>query len=361
MEKTGNVATEALRQGFHMDLPELLGTLYGDADVHHVLYMTVRHKYYEEYLGSLKRNDVLKSLAENAATDIFFELPKSRKNLVDSFQNAAKDGVSDSDYEKFARDFQEGSNPTSKDDDVALASAYREVIEDGKIKYVLTDETQSFLEDYLAPLLNRATRYGISAHLTDDGADSALYWAQKEACEEENGGKDEPACVKALREFFLSRLPDEPEAVFIERTAGDGKTLISGGATHGSQKDDFEEHLEEYFGEKRRVIKIDVAPNYMIYDKIHGEIVKSARRAVPEIGEDPPDLVYLTEEKMCLTTKNTPDYVLDALKQKGIEFTSLEKLYGQKDTDEQSFMAQNVEKKEEHIMLAEGVASFVST
>jgi len=344
-----NVVVDALRHGFSMDLPKLLDTLYGDANVQHVLFMNSYHAYDKGYYSELNRGEILKSLAENAVSNMFLELPKDRQNMVDEFQKAAKCGAPNLDYKKFALDFREGNIVSSKmdKDDWGLTGSYKEVEVDGQKQQVFTGETLDFIRGHVEPLLEQTARFGIKAYMTDDMAGSDEYWEYQSAYE----SGDKEAYMKAGREYILARYFDKPLASFIKNSAGDERSFITSGAAHGSRLNDFEEYLEGNADEHKRVIKIDVAPNYRAYEQYGRGIMNDMRKFVPEFGEDPPDLVYLIDEKMCLTTEKTPKYVLEALKNKGVEFKSIEQLYSQNTTVEQLLMAQGAETKENNDLM----------
>jgi len=341
-EKPDNDVVGALEQGFRMEFSDLMRVLYGSvekggADVQHVVMGSLHtqdRKIYE-LLGS---DEVVRGMAESAVKNIFFELPKDsdRQEIVDEFLTAAKCESPESDYRPFAKDFREKHGD---DWDVEPYSDEREYKDP-------ESRTIAFLNDCVAPLMVKAKCGGINAYVTDTtSASSAKLWAHERALER----GDEEAAVRLGREFLFLRHNNESLASLIESKAGDDKSFYFGGILRGLRNNDFEEFLKNESGEQRRVIKIDVVPNYRTYAKdFANDWLKNKVQAdyVPEFGEDPPDLVYLTEEGMCLTTNNTPQYVLDALKEKGIEYKAVEDLYGQNTADDQSLIAQETEANE---------------
>ena len=359
-EQQENVAVEALRGGrggFRTGLSELFGTLYdapedGGAGVQHLIYRNTRHYYYSEYYGALKSDDVIETLAERHVMDVFLELGKDRQGMVNVFQNVAgsEAGLNKNDYKSFAMHLYEGNDPTSTDDDRVHSRDRKGALEEKRATGTVSAQSLPFYTKYIAPLLDRTARSGIRVHLTDNGEEQSLRQIFKDACEGQSGTDVSSECNEARRNFYLARFDDREEAGFIADKAGDGRSIVCVGAGHGSRENDFEEFLERYAGkDDRRVITIDVAPNFEIYEAYGQKLLtEKMRQALPELGDDPPDLVYLTEEKMCLTTKNTPDYVLDALIKKGIEFTLIDKLYAQSD-------ATGIENENDPMLLAEGI------
>ncbi len=311
-----NAAVAPLRRGFRMDLHELLGTLYksageGGADASHVLFMNVHHAHDKEYYAKLSENDVLKTLVENAVTDVFLELPRNRQGIVDEFNALAGAGDKKHAYERFVEDFRTNRTETPYDD----------IIKPGYKKGQETEDARHYIREVVAPLIERVKRYGMEAHLTDDSRGSQEYWKYKSVCDKTSGAE----CIQAKGDYLNARLDDAALAAFVDMKTKGGKAFISGGALHGARPDDLDEYLSK--GEDRRVFRIDSAPNFEIYAQKYGlGILNQARSCAEGFGDDPPDLVFLIKDNMFLTTSNTPQYVLDAIEKTGTEFMPIDKM-----------------------------------
>ncbi len=333
-EESKNVAVRPLEHGFSMELPDLLAILYGGSekdgvDVQHII-MGALHADNVELTTRLGSDSIIKSLAENAVMNLFLEYPHDRQELVNEFFGAAKCDVKEMENGSFAEEFREGKHKEDWDD-WSLPGATTKA------------ETLKFLDECLVPLMVKANCGGIKTHMADDPY-AAIVKLSEYAAAVEYDDK-----MRLGQEFLLMRHSDKPLALFIENTAGDEKSLSVVGILHGSLAKDLDELLTDDSGKKRRVLKMDVAANFEAYKQEYGvkQLEERVHPFVSNFGEDPPDLVYLAEEGVCLTTENTPQYVKDVLESKGIMLTPIGELYSQNTVNEESLVAQETETKDD--------------
>jgi hypothetical protein len=362
IKRSENVAVEPLRQGFRVEFSDLLRVLYGGseengADVQHVI-LGALHADDRDLLAKLGSDEVMKSLAESAVTKLFLEYPKDRQEIVSKFTDAVKCGEDTFRPEdtSFAEEFREGNykSPRVDQDDWWVNGAHQFV----QGREFFNGKTLKFVNECLAPLLAKAKCGDIDAYMVDDPYSArdkieeyrVKVEEYKRAVAAGDDGKDAIYSeVKKLgREFLLMRHADKPIASFIESTAGDEKSLSFLGILHGSLAMDLNELLEDDEGKNRRVVKMNIAKNFESYKDDYGiqQLRNKVHSFVPEFGEDPPNLVYLVEEGVCLTTKNTPQYVKDAFEAKGIELVPMEQLCSQNMVEKQTLIAQEIETKD---------------
>lgn len=326
-----NVAVKPLEHGFRMELSDLMGVLYsgsdkGGADVQHII-MGTFHTYNKELYAKLGSDEVVKSLAENAVMNLFLEYPKDRQPLVSAFLDAAQCGE-EVEPGSFAEEFREGKIKSFFNDpddwDVPGAKS--------------NSDTIKFVNESLIPFIVKAKCGGIESYMVDDQRAAKIKLAEYDAAVKKG---DVSEYMKLGKEFLLMRHEDVDIASLTNKEAGDEKSLTVLGMAHGSLAKDLDELLAGENGE-RRVLKIDVAANFEVYRDEYGATQLEGRmhRFVPEFGEDPPDLVYLAEEGMCLTTENTPQYVMDALESKGVKFVPVGDLYSQNMVNKEVLLAQ---------------------
>ncbi len=306
-----------LRDSYQISLADTVRAGFMHADT--LLLGDTGHDHYQEITGALGRQDVQVAIAESAGMHIFLELPEYRQKLVDQFQRKAANPDVEPNIKTFADRFEHEVD-------------YEADVE--RWQYNPEEATQDYLQNYVAPLLDRSAKLGIDVHLLDQG--NGLFEKGKavdlknrlfETIDERKRVRTEQdvenprvksrldkldARYQELRDdtyvahqkFYEARHGDENLADIVNREADGEKSIILFGAGHGSRHNDFEEHL------KGGALKIDIAISREDYESDYsGELVR-LRKFDPRYGEDPADLVYFLDEGVLATTVNTPPEVV---------------------------------------------------
>ncbi|MFP4386984.1 MAG: hypothetical protein ACLFRA_07195, partial [Alphaproteobacteria bacterium] len=256
------IVSDTLVSGGRADLPDLLGFLYGEAvGAQHILLMTTHHvALRDHYWGELTRGDVLDAMKRGGVSNVFMEFPNSRTTLVQRFQDAAQP-----DLTGFVSDFIEGPRADSTRDNWYLVD-----------ESAVSTRTEAFLQKNVANFLLNAADRGISAYCVAENSFPAAYFEQKALCQgSDTREEDRQPCLDAKTRFYQQVHDDTDRVSRILRHFDGGKSLILGGAAHGSRHDDFEEHLGG------RAFKMDFAASYQDYEERYGHELQRLRINVP--------------------------------------------------------------------------------
>lgn len=318
-----SIVADALDQSYTGSFGNGLRLLYGVVD--NVILGTTGHKDYWLTHKKIKEDDTMDALKDGRVSKMFLELPIYRQGLIKDFQDDVANLKVDADSHLFAFHFEH--------DDTKYMG--REI---ESWSYNFTD-TYEYLRHYIAPILTEAKGVGIDAHAVDlengwpenntqikecDEAEAAkkkfislkkeFGIANPETQKAEGASlKEDRECGKYSIEYIEKRHSDFNVAQTINGIKKQDindvqKSLICIGAAHGSRKNDFEEYLDG------RTLKVDFAANKEAYVKDYGDgIVEEFNKLGYAIGEDPPDLVYLIEEGVWMTTTNTPKDIVDLI------------------------------------------------
>lgn len=333
-----NVVADALEQSYVGSFANGLRAIYGMAD--NVILGITDHGDYDHTHNKIKEDDTMVALAESAVSQMFFELPIYRQNLIKKFQEAVGNPDIEADAHSFAKHFE-------NDDTIYMSRRIPSWNYSTAITY-------NYLKNYLAPILTKSEVAGIDVHAVDlkgawfkkidmDEECSEVKPAKKKFLEskdrygiesleteksERKYHEESAECSESSKGYIIARHSDFNVAQTInglkERAINDPKkqdisdikkeqnSLIVMGAVHGSQKRDFEEYLD---GD---TVKVDFPANYNAYIEKYGiEVIEDFNDLVPTIGEDPPDLVYLIDEGVWMTTTNTPKDIADLFQSSG--------------------------------------------
>ncbi|MGH1374916.1 MAG: hypothetical protein ACRBCK_01100 [Alphaproteobacteria bacterium] len=306
-----------LRDSYKIGLSDTMRV--GLSQVDTVLLGDTGHDHYKDITGALGSKDVQVAIAESTGAHIFLELPEYRQNLVDQFQRRAADPGASPSAGRFADRFEYEVN-------------YDANVE--RWNFNPEEATQDYLQNYVAPLLERSAQLGVDVHLLDQGkgmSEKELAGDLKnrlfETIDERKRVRSEQdvndprvqgrlekldrrytelrnETYEAHQEFYEARHDDESLAHIVDRVASGEKSVVLFGGAHGSRHNDFEEHL------KGSSLKIDIAVSREDYEGDYAGALARLRKFDERYGEDPADLVYFLDEGVLSTTVNTPSEVI---------------------------------------------------
>ncbi len=317
--ETQNPSGEMLNGSYKMSFADVLRMGYAKAD--NIVIGDADHDDYQKIWGTLGQTDTLIAVAESGVSDMFLELPHYRQGLINEFQSSVMAG-GNGDVAGFSHRFEH------EDDVINNRSRW---------SFNEAEETQSFLQGSVAPLLAHAARFNIDAHAIDYEKGRAELQLLNEARRTLVAIRDETERIKATedisdptiaarltqlrqqfqqgtdvytearRDYFNARSDDQDLAQTINSTANGQKTLTMLGFVHGSRMNDFEEYLQGHS------LKIDIAVNRESYERQYTQEMDKLRASNPDFGTDLPDLVYFIDEGVISTTAATSPELLSQL------------------------------------------------
>ena len=303
---------DILRDSFRMAFPDVVRL--GFSNVDHIVLGDSDHGDYRQVWDTLGSPETMAAVAESGAPHMFLELPYYRQGLVDEFQSkvAAGEAVN---VGEFAQRFEH-------EDDVAHNIS--------QWRFRTGEETQTFLQNSVAPLLVNATRFGVDVNMLDHENGRNQFEARNDARKAVIETRDEivrirdtenasdpsvaarltqlrgqfqdqkAAYMQSRLDYYSARFDDQNLAQTVNGVAQGQKSLTMLGFVHGSRLNDFEEYLQG------GALKIDIATSRASYEQDYAQRMDTINAVSPAFGNDPPELVYFIDEGVLATTVNTP-------------------------------------------------------
>ncbi len=262
--------------GMKVEFSDVLKTSLQHADLVHVGDQSHGDRALNQLLNDRK---TMIAAAEGGASHVFVEWPQARQKHFDA--------LTDGQINK-----TEFATRMMKDGNLKEGGIAREVLEGAGESAML------------------ARRLGMEVHAADPEngkAEGNAYFKtmdQMEAKWDQMSPAERGAAQDQLRQqevaFNKARLGDTELASFVDQKLSSGKGVMIYGGEHGSQRNDFNEHL------KSSSVKIDTYPDRASYEEM--QITRQSKNALlgTQVGADNPELIYIADEKRVYTTPDTP-------------------------------------------------------